>query len=142
MEEADGKLDAYPSPFVYAISDHNGTKPSGPDGTYVAAFAYTGNLEDRADSTTIIGAFRNNIRPGADVKAYLTHDWAADPFAKGTWCLLGPGSGDGFQRELQKPHGRVFFASADSADGWRGFVDGAIEQGLRITREVLSLLYA
>ena len=34
-------------------------------------------------------------------------------------------------KALQEPHGRVFMASADWAQGWRGFIDGAIEQGTR-----------
>ncbi len=32
------------------------------------------------------------------------------------------------------------FASADWADGWRGFVDGAIERGQQAARNVVALL--
>ncbi len=34
-----------------------------------------------------------------------------------------------YQDELQRRHGNVFFASADWANGWRGAIDGALEQG-------------
>lgn len=47
-----------------------------------------------------------------------------------------------YLEELQKPHGRVFMASADWADGWRGFVDGAIEQGKRAALHVAKALKA
>lgn len=43
-----------------------------------------------------------------------------------------------YLEELQRPHGRVIFANADWADGWRGFVDGAIERGYRAAREILE----
>jgi lysyl oxidase-like protein 2/3/4 len=43
-------------------------------------------------------------------------------------------------KELQKTDGRVIFASADWADGWRGFVDGAIEQGSVAAMEVRDLI--
>lgn len=36
--------------------------------------------------------------------------------------------------------GRVFFARADWANGWRGFIDGAIEQGLEAGRRVREML--
>lgn len=118
------------SPFVFAFSDHNGTQEDRPgDGTWCIGFGYNGHLSDKKDSQYIISRFRENIRPGADVQAYLTHDWMNDPFAKGTWSCWGPGHMTKYLRELQKPHGRVLFASADWADGWRGFIDGAIEQG-------------
>lgn len=39
-----------------------------------------------------------------------------------------------YMAALQGPHGNVHFASADWADGWRGFIDGAIEQGSKAAR--------
>jgi monoamine oxidase len=32
---------------------------------------------------------------------------------------------------MQEPEGRVLLAGSDLADGWAGFIDGAIESGLR-----------
>ena len=32
---------------------------------------------------------------------------------------------------MQRPEGRVVFAGSDIANGWAGFIDGAIESGLR-----------
>ncbi len=34
----------------------------------------------------------------------------------------------------------MLFASADTADGWRGFIDGAVERGVRAGRDALALL--
>lgn len=37
---------------------------------------------------------------------------------------------------LRERHGRVLFASGDWAFGWRGFIDGAIEQGAKAAKTV------
>lgn len=42
--------------------------------------------------------------------------------------------------ELQKTEGRVVFASADWANGWRGFVDGAIEQGKLAAASAMAIV--
>jgi monoamine oxidase len=39
---------------------------------------------------------------------------------------------------LQAPHGNIHFAGSDIADGWGGFIDGAIETGLTAARAVLE----
>jgi monoamine oxidase len=41
---------------------------------------------------------------------------------------------------LQQPAGMVHFASSDNASLWGGFVDGAIESGLREARRVAAEL--
>ncbi|BGP17387.1 hypothetical protein JCM10213_002870 [Rhodosporidiobolus nylandii] len=58
-------------------------------------------------------------------------DWNEDEYANGTWAMFPPGYYTKFFKELQKPHGNVVFASSDWADGWKGFIDGAIEQGTK-----------
>ncbi|KAB8256699.1 flavin-containing amine oxidase [Aspergillus pseudonomiae] len=125
------------SPFVFAFSDHNGTRRDrGADGTWCIGFSYSGYLTDKRDSNHIVNQFCTNVRPGANVEAYLTHDWMNDPFAKGTWSCWGPSHMAKYVQELQRPHGRVVFASPDWADGWQGFIDGAIEQGIVASRTV------
>jgi monoamine oxidase len=38
---------------------------------------------------------------------------------------------------MQRPEGTVVLAGSDLANGWSGFMDGAIESGLRATAQVL-----
>ncbi|KAG5655100.1 hypothetical protein KAF25_000223, partial [Fusarium avenaceum] len=116
------------SPWCFSFSDHNGASTK--DGTYCIGFGYNGHLKDPRASSDIISSFKAHLKPDADVEAYLTHDWMNDPLAKGTWSCWGPSSMSKWLSELQKPHGRVLFASADWANGWRGFIDGAIERGV------------
>jgi monoamine oxidase len=40
---------------------------------------------------------------------------------------------------MQRPEGRVVLAGSDLADGWSGFIDGAIESGLRAGALAASL---
>jgi monoamine oxidase len=54
--------------------------------------------------------------------------------------VFRPGQLTGSLPALQAPHGRVVFAGADIADGWNGFLDGAIESGLAAARSVSLLL--
>jgi monoamine oxidase len=72
---------------------------------------------------------------GVEIVAVTGHDWWRDEFSRGTWSVFRPGQ-LGALPALQAPHGRVVFAGSDLADGWNGFMDGAIESGLRAARFV------
>lgn len=128
------------SSYVFAFSDHNGTQTSGPSGTWCIGFGYNGQLTDKKDYKHIIDRFHNAIHPTANVEAYATHDWMNDPYAQGAWACWGANCASRFLQELQNPHGRVIFASADWADGWRGFVDGAIERGQQAVKDTIAVL--
>jgi len=134
-----GTAHSQDSAYVFAFSDHNGTRRS-ESGTWCIGFGYNGSLKDKENHHQIIDRFRKDIHPTADVEAYLTHDWANDPYAKGAWACWGPGCASNYLQELQRSEGRVIFASADWADGWRGFVDGAIEQGQQAAQRVVAAL--
>jgi monoamine oxidase len=115
------------------------TEFSDPEGTVLTAFGPSGKLIDINDDEAIQNAVRR-LLPGAEVQWAVGYDWNADSYARGTWCVFRPGQLTRYLRELQRPEGRVFYASGDNANGWRGFIDGAIESGLRAGREVVKVL--
>jgi len=115
------------------------TEYSDPEATVLTAFGPSGKLLDINDDEAIQNAVRRML-PGAEVGWAVGYDWNADPYSRGTWCVFRPGQLTRYQRELQRPEGRVFYASGDNANGWRGFIDGAIESGLRAGREVTAAL--
>lgn len=78
--------------------------------------------------------------PDIEVLDIEGHDWVADPFSQQTWPMLRPGQLTGALAELQRPEGRVRLAGSDYADGWAGFIDGAIESGMRASRRVLAAI--
>ena len=70
----------------------------------------------------------------------VAHDWCGDEFSRGTWSVFRPGQLVDALEVLQAPHGRVVFAGSDIANGWNGFMDGAIESGMSAARSVSRLL--
>jgi monoamine oxidase len=71
------------------------------------------------------------ILPGYEVLDATAHDWLADEMSRGTWAIHRPGWYEHHHAAMQIPEGRVLLAGSDIANGWAGFIDGAIESGLR-----------
>lgn len=109
------------------------------DSTILVAYGVDGRALDIHDVTAVQAA-TEAILPGAVVEACDGHDWLRDPFAKGTWAMLRPGQLSEYIAPTIEPHGRVVFAGSDVALGWAGFVDGAIESGLRSARQASHIL--
>jgi monoamine oxidase len=59
------------------------------------------------------------------------HDWLADQRSRGTWAIHRPGWYEHHHAAMQTAEGHVVLAGSDIANGWAGFIDGAIESGLR-----------
>jgi monoamine oxidase len=96
--------------------------------TLYTAFGCDAALLDPTDPDAVGDAIRELI-PDLDVVEVTGHDWTRDEFSRGTWAAHRPGQITGSIPELQRPEGRVVLAGADMADGWSGFIDGAIESG-------------
>jgi len=80
------------------------------------------------------------MRKDVEIKRVLFHNWARDPYSKGSWCTYPKQFASTYLKALQENNGRVWFASADWADGWRGFIDGAVEQGALVAQKVADAL--
>lgn len=72
------------------------------------------------------------IIPDAELVNYTATDWHTDEFALGVGVFRQPFQLTRLHSKIQRPHGRVKFATGDIADGWSGYIDGAIESGLRV----------
>lgn len=127
------------APFPHPIS-LAWTEEDAEDGTLLVAFGPPKAL-DITDEREVQEALRPLI-PDAEVKAVYGYQWENDPFSRGTWCWFRPGMLTRSLRDLQAPAGGLFFASADHAGGWRGFIDGAIESGLDAGRQARKYLNA
>ena len=68
--------------------------------------------------------------PGYEVLDATAHDWLADEFSRGTWAIHRPGWYEHHHAAMRRPEGNVILAGSDLANGWAGFIDGAIESGL------------
>ena len=78
--------------------------------------------------------------PDAEVVDVASHDWVADPLSGETWPMQRPGALTGSLTELQRPEGPLVLAGSDYANGWAGFIDGAIESGMGAARTVERIL--
>ena len=96
---------------------------------------------DANDSAAVQKAIRTWL-PDAEVVDSIGHDWVSDEFSQQTWPMLKPNQLTRYLRELQRPEDSVFLAGSDYANGWMGFIDGAIESGLKVSREVNEYLSA
>ena len=121
----------YPNPITMAFSDAD-------DGSTIVGFGPESALDIHSVQT--VEKELEKFLPGVKVQYVLGHDWRKDPFVRGTWSWFRPGQMTSSLEVLQKPDGPVFFASGDLANGWRGFIDGALESGLVSVRHVQEYL--
>lgn len=105
--------------------------------TFVIGFGPDGGAIDPEDAAAV-QAVLNRLIPDARVIESAGHDWIGDPYSQETWSMHRTGYLTASLPTLQKPLGRVHFAGSDIADGWGGFIDGAIDSGLKAARAVLT----
>jgi monoamine oxidase len=113
-------------PFGYLA-----TEVLGADGTQL--LIGFGSDAQRCDAADLPALQRQleAILPGYELLDATAHDWLADEFSRGTWAIHRPGWYEHHHAAMQRPDGRVVLAGSDLANGWAGFIDGAIESGLR-----------
>jgi monoamine oxidase len=131
--------------FIHARGEPvftNGIKPGHPFGyldteiiypdetQLMIGFGYDQEICDASDIAAVQRQL-DDIVPGYEAIAATAHDWLADEFSRGTWAIHKPGWYTSYHAEMQRPEGAVLIAGSDFANGWAGFMDGAIESGLR-----------
>jgi monoamine oxidase len=122
---------SYPNPITMAYTDDE-------EGSVIVGFGPEGILDIQNINT--VEKELSKFLPNIKVQYLLGHDWRNDPFVMGTWSWYKPGQMSSSLRTFQKPEPPIFFASGDIADGWRGFIDGALESGLTSVRHVQEYL--
>ena len=65
--------------------------------------------------------------------------WEDDPLARGGYAVFDPGFDPALRDWLRRPAGRILFAGEHTSIKWEGFMNGAIESGLRVAAEVRAL---
>ncbi len=121
-------------PFGYLASDalfEDGTQ-------LMIGFGRDASLCD-ADNLNWVQRSLDDLLPGYEAIAATAHDWLADEFSRGTWAIHRPGWYEHHHAAMQLPEGKLVFAGSDIANGWAGFIDGAIESGLRAGARAAAL---
>lgn len=65
--------------------------------------------------------------------------WEDDPWAGGGYAFLDPGFDPAWRALLSRRAGRIVFAGEHTSERWQGYMNGAVESGLRAAREVLRV---
>eukprot|EP00698_Gefionella_okellyi_P010824 TRINITY_DN283_c0_g1_i4.p1 TRINITY_DN283_c0_g1~~TRINITY_DN283_c0_g1_i4.p1 ORF type:complete len:401 (+),score=112.33 TRINITY_DN283_c0_g1_i4:1607-2809(+) len=73
---------------------------------------------------------------------YAERDWASEEWSRGCYMgIAGAGALLECAKALSKPVGRIHWAGTETAENWIGYIDGALESGIRAAREVIARLH-
>ncbi|WP_138444110.1 flavin monoamine oxidase family protein [Sinomonas susongensis] len=108
--------------------------------TTLVAFGSDADAVDVEDAAAAEEILRRWI-PDIQVLEISGHNWVQDEYARQTWPMHRTGYLSESLPELQRPEGRVHLAGSDYANGWGGFIDGAIESGFSAARNIAEQLH-
>ncbi|WP_406690746.1 FAD-dependent oxidoreductase [Saccharopolyspora sp. ID03-671] len=127
--------------FAYSSASHPlsvvRTEFVGDDDAVLVSFG----ADARRISPNDLDAVREALRVWRDdleVLEVTGHDWVADPLSRETWLIQQPNQLTRYFAAQQRAEGVLHFAGSDYANLWAGFIDGAIESGHRVAREVTA----
>ena len=95
---------------------------------------------DPNDRVAALDAIRC-FAPEAELVACGGHDWVGDPFSRGAWFAPPAGwAADGTFDELERPVGRLAFATSDVSPDGAGWMEGAIASGHAAAASISRIL--
>ncbi|HEX5070347.1 MAG TPA: NAD(P)/FAD-dependent oxidoreductase, partial [Vicinamibacterales bacterium] len=94
---------------------------------------------DHGGPTTVAATLRWLGRPSRLLTARAI-DWGAERWSRGGYAVFAPGWNPELRDWLARPHGRVLFAGEHTSVRWQGYMNGAVESGLRAAAEVISTI--
>lgn len=127
MAPADSPAD-FPINFIqyeYNIDEDSIYVGFGPDHKYL----------DPENREEVERALRKII-PDVEVIESAGYDWSGGEFSGQTWPMYRTNQLTKYFAELQRPEEGIFYGGGDGANGWLGFIDGAIENALRTSKLV------
>jgi monoamine oxidase len=74
---------------------------------------------------------------GAHVHAVRMAVWGDDPWARGGYAYIDPGFDPAWRSCLAAGAGRLVFAGEHTSPRWQGYMNGAVESGIRAARELI-----
>ncbi|HEX6950647.1 MAG TPA: NAD(P)/FAD-dependent oxidoreductase [Nitrospira sp.] len=82
----------------------------------------------------------NWLKPGdAELLRHHHVTWEHDSWARGGYVYFDPAFDPAWRPWLARPHGRLLFAGEHTSIKWQGYMNGAVESGLRAAAEVRAL---
>lgn len=129
------------TPFAAYSSPHHPfsvlrTEFVGEHDAVLVAFGADSQRIDSNDTKAVSEALKV-WRDDLEVLESTGHDWMADEYSQETWLIHRPHQFTSYLEAQQSNTGVLYFASSDYANIWPGFIDGAIESGLRVSRKII-----
>ena len=103
------------------------------------AFSTDPHRVDASDLDALTGVMQQ-LAPGTTVTAAATHDWANDPYSRGTWMSHYPSTPATAVDALHQLQPVIHVAGSDVASTGASYLDGAINFGRAAARRVLGEL--
>jgi monoamine oxidase len=75
----------------------------------------------------------------ATLRASRTIVWETDPWARGGYAFFDPQFDPRLRAWLARPADRIVFAGEHTSDRWQGYMNGAVESGLRAAAEIRAM---
>lgn len=106
--------------------------------TFLAGGSASGELLDAAShgGHALLGDLCWLGMSSAPISAISVADWTADRWARGGYAYLDPGFDPAWRPLLGRRAGRLVFAGEHTSARWQGYMNGAVESGLRAAREL------
>ncbi len=104
--------------------------------TAVAFGSAAADPDDIAAMTEMI----TPVAPDAKVIAATGHDWAADPWSRGTWVVQYPETTRTEIDAVRRVHGRIVPSGSDVATTSASYLDGAVHSGHAAARYIQRAL--
>lgn len=75
----------------------------------------------------------------ANPVAYVDQDWTQEPWSLGGYSAhMPPGVMTQYGQAIREPCDRIHWAGTETATEWCGYLDGALQSGVRVAREVVE----
>lgn len=73
-----------------------------------------------------------------ELLAFKQIRWENDPWAGGGYAAFTTSYDPALRQWLTRPHGRCFFAGEHTSIRWQGYMNGAVESGLRAALDIIT----
>lgn len=105
--------------------------------------AHAVDMSDRSEATRreqVVSNLVSYFGPdAAQPIAYVEQDWIKEPWSRGGYVAhMPPGVMTQFGSALREPCGRIHWAGTETATEWAGYLDGALQSGIRAAAEVVA----
>jgi monoamine oxidase len=94
-------------------------------------------VQDTGGMSAVVSRLSWLGRP-SPLLASRTITWEDDPWAGGGYAFFDPAFAPAWRDCLFRAHGRVLFAGEHTSIRWQGYMNGAVESGLRAAAEIAA----